>query len=123
MSNSYFVYDHYSDQPHVIKDKAYKRAMRKKHLGSLVKTFVITLLLLPWLIIRSFLPQRQQHNTQTLFGLGVNLDKFPDQTPALVEALGVRELLIRIPIDDVKKISSIIQTLLRQCRMSQSPST
>jgi hypothetical protein len=104
MSNSYFVYDHYSDQPHVIKDKAYKRAMRKKHLGSLVKTFVITLLLLPWLIIRSFLPQRQQHNTQTLFGLGVNLDKFPEQTPALVKELGVRELLIRIPIDDTKNI-------------------
>ena len=40
MNKNFFVWDNYSDQPQVIKDKAYKKAMRKKHLKDFIKLFI-----------------------------------------------------------------------------------
>ncbi len=36
-----FIWDNYSDQPHVIRDKAYKKSMRKKYLFDYVKLFFL----------------------------------------------------------------------------------
>ena len=40
MNKKILIWDNYSDQPHVIKDKAYKKAMRKKHLKDFIKLFI-----------------------------------------------------------------------------------
>ena len=47
MNKSPFVWDFYSDQPHVIKDRAYKKQMRKKHLIDYIKLFFTALFILP----------------------------------------------------------------------------
>ncbi|MDX9960757.1 MAG: hypothetical protein RBS32_04700, partial [Aliarcobacter sp.] len=47
MNKSPFVWDFYSDQPHVIKDRAYKKQMRKKHLLDYIKLFFTALFILP----------------------------------------------------------------------------
>jgi hypothetical protein len=42
-----FQWDNYSDQAAILKDKSYKKAMRKKAFPSLAKTFFTALITLP----------------------------------------------------------------------------
>lgn len=51
MNKEPFIWDNYSDQPHVIKDKAYKKAMRKKHIFDYIKLFFTSLFILPFAIL------------------------------------------------------------------------
>ena len=93
-----FAWDHYSDQPAIIKDKALKRAMRRNTLPSLIKTFAIALITLPLAFFLMPLMRRRKINGENFFGMGVNLDKEPNTTPYLLEELNVKKLLIRIPL-------------------------
>jgi hypothetical protein len=93
-----FTWDNYSDQPAIIKNKALKRAMRRSALPSLVKTFLIALITLPVALLLTSFMQRRTISGKDFFGMGVNLDKEPNTTPYLLEELGVKNLLIRIPL-------------------------
>ena len=46
-----FKWDSNSDQPYQLKDKLFKKKMRKKESFSLIKTFLIALVILPISII------------------------------------------------------------------------
>jgi hypothetical protein len=99
-----FAWDHYSDQPAIIKDKALKRRMRRSALPSLIKTFLIALFTLPLAVLSiPYLPHRRIDGDR-FFGLGVNLDKEPNTTPYLIEELGVQKLLIRIPLWEMERL-------------------
>jgi hypothetical protein len=104
-----FAWDHYSDQPAIIKDKTLKRAMRRSALPSLIKTFLISLITLPIAIFTiPFLPHRRIDGEQ-FFGMGVNLDKEPNTTPYLIEELGVQKLLIRIPLWEMDQLHEYVR--------------
>ncbi|MFH0710469.1 MAG: glycosyl hydrolase [Pseudomonadota bacterium] len=103
-----FAWDHYSDQPAIIKDKALKRTMRRSALPSLIKTFFIALLTLPIaLILMPFMPRRAISG-EHFFGVGVNLDKEPNTTPYLVDELGIQKLLIRIPLWEMDRLDEYV---------------
>lgn len=101
-----FVWDPYSDQPYQLKAPGYKKAMRRKEFASLTRTVLFALLILPlsWLAM-PFL-RKHVHGGEDFFGLGVNLDKEPGLTPALVEELGVASLLIRLPLWEMKRLDA-----------------
>lgn len=103
-----FKWDPYSDQPYQIKDRAFKKAERKKEFFSLLYTFVSSLLIFPLALI--FLPlfKKKEINTEQFFGMSVNLDKEPEITPELVNDLGIKHLLIRFPMSDMDKIHEYI---------------
>ncbi|MDD2369803.1 MAG: glycosyl hydrolase [Sulfuricurvum sp.] len=103
-----FVWDHYSDQPAIIRDKALKRAMRRSALPSLIKTFCIALLTLPVAILMMPFIPRRSITAKYFFGIGVNLDKEPNTTPYLIEELGVKKLLIRIPLWDMERLHEYV---------------
>lgn len=109
MNKSPFVWDLNSDQPHVIKDRAYKKQMRKKHLNDYIKLFFTALFILPiaTLFMKLF-KGKQEVSNEDFYGIGVNLDKGPIQKE-LVEELGVKNLLIRMPLNDIKNIDSYVQ--------------
>ena len=109
MNKSPFVWDFYSDQPHVIRNRAYKKQMRKKHLIDYIKLFFTALFILPiaTLFMKSF-KGKQEVSNEDFYGIGVNLDKGPIQKE-LVEELGVKNLLIRVPLNDIKNIDSYVQ--------------
>ena len=109
MNKSPFVWDFYSDQPHVIRNRAYKKQMRKKHLNDYIKLFFTALFILPiaTLFMKLF-KGKQEVSNEDFYGIGVNLDKGPIQKE-LVEELGVKNLLIRIPLTDIKNIDSYVQ--------------
>lgn len=103
-----FKWDPYSDQPYQIKDRAFKKAERKKEVWSLLYTFLSSLIVFPIALV--FLPlfRKKQIDTTQFFGMSVNLDKEPDLTPELVNELGVRRLLIRFPLTDIDRIDTYI---------------
>lgn len=103
-----FAWDHYSDQPAIIKDKAFKRAMRQNALPSLIKTFLIALIALPLAFILMPLMRRRKISGEDFFGLGVNLDKEPNTTPYLLDELNVKRLLIRIPLWEMDRLHEYV---------------
>lgn len=103
-----FSWDYYSDQPSIIRDRALKRAMRRSALPSLIKTFLISLITLPIaLFLMPFVPRRSIKG-ESFFGMGVNLDKEPNTTPYLLDELGVKKLLIRIPLWEMEKLHEYV---------------
>ena len=103
-----FTWDNYSDQPAIIKNKALKRAMRRSALPSLVKTFLIALITLPVVLLLTPFVQRRTISGKDFFGMGVNLDKEPNTTPYLLEELGIKNILIRIPLWEMDRLHEYI---------------
>ena len=109
MNKEPFIWDNYSDQPHVIKDKAYKKAMRKKHLKDFIKLFFSSIFILPIAIFfMKFFRGKNQTSNEEFYGIGVNLDKGEIQHE-LVEELGVKNLIIRFPLWDIKNIDLYVE--------------
>jgi len=105
MIDSPFVWDSYSDQPHIIKDKQYKKNMRKKHIGDYIKMGLTNLFLYPFSIatMKIFKPHYPAIDSR-FYGLGVNLDKGDTQVE-LIEELGVKSLAIRVPLCDIDNLT------------------
>jgi len=105
-NNKFFVWDHYSDQPHVIKDKSYKRAMRKRYKNDFLKMISTNIIMFPLSItlMKLFTKKEPEHfSKEEFYGLGVNLDKGEYQQE-LIEELGVKSLIIRIPLSDIHNL-------------------
>lgn len=95
-----FIWDHYSDQPHVITDKAYKKKMKKPHTFDYLKLFLISLVVLPIALLSMGFFRKK---TKIAMGLCVNLDK-GDAQPALIDELGIKNLLIRFALWEMDKL-------------------
>ena len=92
MNNAPFFWDYYSDQPQIIKDRAYKKKMRKKYLFDYVKMFLTSLFVLPLAFIcMKFFKGSARGD---IYGLGVSLEKGAIQVE-LVRELGVKYILGR----------------------------
>ena len=53
LKSSKFEWDSHSDQPYIIKDKVYKKAMRKKHLNDWFKILWTNMIIFPLGILLS----------------------------------------------------------------------
>ena len=104
--NTPFIWDTYSDQPHVIKDKSYKKTMRKKYKNDFLKMLGTTLFMFPLSVsLMKFFRKKEKKNFEAkeFYGIGVNLDKGNSQQE-LIEELGVKSLIIRIPLSDIQNL-------------------
>ncbi|RBQ31267.1 hypothetical protein CRU92_07310 [Arcobacter sp. FW59] len=111
MNKNHFVWDNYSDQPHIIKDKEFKKTMRKKELKDNLKLLFTSLFILPISILfMKFFKGRVETSNKYFIGLGVNLDKNDGRNiqQDLVEELGVENLIIRLPLWDIQNIDSYV---------------
>ncbi|QKF59845.1 hypothetical protein [Aliarcobacter lanthieri] len=107
MNKEPFIWDNFSDQPYVIKDKSYKKAMRKKNIKDYIKLFFSSIFILPLSIFfMKFFKGKIKTSNQDFIGIGVNLDKDDGQNiqQDLVEELGVKNLIIRLPLWDIKNL-------------------
>lgn len=99
-----FAWDRYSDQPAIIRDKSLKRKMRRSALPSLVKTVLISLFIMPLALISTAFLGKRRIRGENFFGMGVNLDKESPLSPSLIDELGVKKLLIRIPLWEMDRL-------------------
>jgi hypothetical protein len=102
-----FEWDHYSDQPKVILDKAYKRRMRAKHWPDYLKMAATSALVLPAAMAHMAFtkPVASKHELRDIVGMGVNLDKGPEQFD-LIDELGIKHVLIRMPLWDMANLNA-----------------
>jgi len=101
-----FIWDEYSDQPHVIRDKSYKKTMRKRYKNDFLKMLGTTLFMFPLSVsLMKIFTKKQSKDflKEEFYGLGVNLDKGEFQQE-LIEELGVKSLIIRVPLSDIQNL-------------------
>ncbi|MGM0623804.1 MAG: glycosyl hydrolase [Campylobacterota bacterium] len=103
-----FIWDSYSDQPYPIKDKSYKKKMYKKAWFDTLKTALTTLLAAPFIAISYFLFKPKHKAFDKIFGMGVNLDTYPKESIELIKELGVKELLIRLPLWQMDRLDQYL---------------
>ncbi len=108
MNKAPFFWDVYSDQPHIIKDKEYKKRIRKKYLKDYIKMLLSSLFILPIaILIMKLFKGEKTFDSNDIYGIGVNLDK-GDAQQELVEELGVKNLIIRVPLWEIEKIDEYV---------------
>ena len=108
MKKGQFVWDYYSDQPHVIRDKNYKKMMRQRYWFDFVKLVITNIFIYPLSVL--FMPffRSKGVDTSLFFGMGVNLDKGLDQVE-LIRELGCKNILIRVPLSDIANLESYVE--------------
>ncbi|MDQ7086194.1 MAG: hypothetical protein Q9M36_15365 [Sulfurovum sp.] len=102
-----FIWDKYSDQPYPIKDKAYKKQMRLKHSWAYIPLLCINLIVFPLSIMLMTFFKGKRDTSLDFYGLGVDIDKGEIQT-TLIEELGVKHLLLRMPLWDMQRIDGYV---------------
>jgi len=102
-----FIWDRYSDQPYPIKDKLYKKKMRKKYFVDYFPLFFTNLFIFPLSILIMTLFKGRKVHLNGFYGMGVNLDKGEVQKE-LIEELGVKHLLVRMPLWDMNRVDEYV---------------
>ena len=108
-----FKWDDYSDQPALLKDKAYKKAMRKKEFSSIFYTIVSSLFLLPLAILMMPFVKRKEVNSSEFFSLGIDWQKEPKETQKLLDELAVKSILIRFKLWEMDKLDALKEFVLK----------
>jgi len=103
-------WDFFSDQPAVIKDRSVKKAIYKTVRWDSFKLLVCNFFIYPVCILNYLLFSAKKSNADlnSFFGISINLDKEPAQSRKLIDDLGANNLLIRIPLSDIKNIQSYV---------------
>ncbi len=102
-----FIWDKYSDQPHLLKDKVYKKMMRKKHRWDKIPLYLTTMIFFPLSIALMSLFKGKGVNEKGFYGMGVDLDKGEVQKE-LIEELGVKHLLVRMPLWEMGRVDEYV---------------
>lgn len=102
-----FIWDKYSDQPHLLKDKAYKKMMRKKHRWDKIPLYLTTMIFFPLSIALMSLFRGKEVDENSFYGMGVDLDKGEVQKE-LIEELGVKHLLVRMPLWEMDRVDEYV---------------
>lgn len=105
-----FDWDYYSDQPAVIRDKLIKKNIYKAVRWDSCKLLICNLAIYPVCILNYLFSSAKKTKTDTnsFFGMSINLDKEPEQTRALIDDLSVDNLLIRVPLSDIENIEAYV---------------
>lgn len=105
-----FEWDHYSDQPAIITDKALKKRIARSVRWQSMRMLVTAILVYPlaYVLFLLFPAKKKLVDTNRFFGMSVNLDKNPEKTRQLIDELGVNNLLIRLPLSDIDNLSSYV---------------
>lgn len=107
-----FYWDKYSDQPRIIKNREFKKRVRKLHLNDFMKMIFTSLFILPIaMLFMKFFRRKAEVPNIDLIGLGVNLDKDDGKNTQqnLIEDLGVNNLIIRVPLSDIENIDLYVE--------------
>lgn len=103
-------WDPNSDQPYRI-PAFEKHRLAPTALGEYALTLLTVLSLSPAILWRYLLdpPEPTSTTAPHFVGLGISLDAgYPDETVAMTEDLGVEELLLRVPVWDLKRIDEYV---------------
>jgi hypothetical protein len=99
-----YRWDNYSDQPYPLQDKSYKKQMRKSQIGSLIKTFFISIFILPLSLIMTPFVKRKKIDSNEFFCLGVDFERNPIESIEMLKELKVERILLRVKLWEMEKL-------------------
>jgi len=99
-----YRWDNYSDQPYPLQDKSYKKQMRKSQIGSLIKTFFISIFVLPFSLIMTPFVKRKTINSNKFFCIGVDFERNPIESIEMLKELKVERILLRVKLWEMEKL-------------------
>ena len=102
-----FKWDDYSDQPALLRDKEYKKKMRRREWKSLLKTIFIALFALPISLLLMPFVKRKRIDSNDFFCMGIDFDREPKATLRLVDELGAQSVLLRFKLWEMEKIGEL----------------
>ncbi len=102
-----FKWDNYSDQPELLKDKKYKKEMKKKQIFSLFKTILTSLLILPISLGAIPFVKRKQIKQDEFISLGVDFQRESEVTLELLQDLEVQSILLRLKLWELDKLDDL----------------
>ncbi len=102
-----FEWDKYSDQPALLKDKNYKKMMRKRESTSLIKTILTALIMLPISLVLTPFVKRKVIDSKTFFSLGVDYQREPELTLELLNELDVKRILVRLKLWEMNSLNEL----------------
>jgi hypothetical protein len=107
-----FRWDDYSDQPAQLKDKSFKKQMRKKEFLSFLKTFIISLFILPFSLVMMPFIRRKEINSTGFFSIGVDYKREPELSIELIKELEVQRILLRFKLWEMNTLSELKDFIL-----------
>ncbi|MDY0117090.1 MAG: glycosyl hydrolase [Sulfurimonadaceae bacterium] len=107
-----FIWDSFSDQPAQLKDRAFKKQMRRVELFSLVKTYLLALLLLPLALIMTPFIRRKHINSKDFFCLGIDFERYPDESLEMISDLKVERILLRFKLWEMDTLPQLKQFIM-----------
>jgi len=107
-----FKWDSFSDQPYQLKDKPYKKKMRKREFISLLKTVLTALMILPFSLVAMPFVKRKQVKSADFFCIGVDFEREPTITQGLINELGVKRILLRFKLWEMEKLDELKDFIL-----------
>lgn len=107
-----FIWDSFSDQPYQLKDRNFKKMMRRRELFSNIKTFLTAFFILPFALLKLPFNTRKKIDANSFFAMSVNLDKEPSLTPHLLEELGVEQILVRCKLWEMERLEELKDFIL-----------
>ncbi len=110
-----FNWDNYSDQPAQLQDRAYKQMMRKRQLPSLLKTFGIALVMLPFSLIAMPFVKRKVIKQKDFFSMGVDFEREPKTALELIEEIGVKNILLRFKLWEMQNLE-VLANFIEKCK-------
>ncbi|MEA1892987.1 MAG: glycosyl hydrolase [Campylobacterota bacterium] len=113
-----FAWDNYSDQPALLKDKAYKKTMRKKEFFSLLKMIFTALIVLPISIVSMPFVKRKEVESSRFFSMGVDFEREPQLTLELLQELDIETILTRFKLWEMNKLEKL-QEFISTCSDKQ----
>jgi len=108
-----FIWDDYSDQPALLRDKAFKKKMRKKELGSLVRTYLLSLVMIPISLVMMPFIRRKQISSSNFFCMGVDFERESELTLKLLQDLEINRILLRIKLWEIDKLDDLKEFILK----------
>lgn len=107
-------WDRYSDQPYADMDPVKKRKARLANKPEMVKTLLLGLVFYPLgylfgTIFQRFFLKRKPFVVQNFFGIGINLDRYPELTPYFIKELNPDTLTVRVPLWEIEKIEEYVE--------------
>lgn len=108
-----FKWDEYSDQPTQLKDRSYKKKMRRKEIFSLIKTVLTALVILPFSLVMMPFVRRKHVNSERFFSIGVDYQRESEPTLELLEDLGVKRILLRIKLWELDTLDELKDFILK----------
>ncbi|MCV6608715.1 MAG: glycosyl hydrolase [Campylobacterales bacterium] len=106
--NNQVNWDPHSDQPYVDRDPVKKKKARLSQWDEMIKIVLLAFVFYPlgylYGLIFQKISKRKKIKVENFFGIAVNLDKYPKETPELINELEVETLTVRVPLWEIEKI-------------------